>query len=180
MEIPFYRDICSPYRDRPAEYIKGYGWYQNGRRKRVKKPQYHFIWPKDGRNGSKWGRTKDILTGKGPDIHVTVSAKKMDYMANRQRRDTWGNHLDLDDRHHDYRGTLQAPWASHFRRDPYSKYDFLTRTYRRPDKNMMTDAIWKEGVPQKQCPFPRAFRDPGGQWYDDDPHGVDPFFAPFL
>lgn len=180
MEIPHFQPVIHPYRDRPAQYIPGYGWHKNGRRKRVKKPHYHFIWPKDGRNGTKWGRTKDILTGKGPDIHVTVSANKMDYMANRQRKDTWGNHLDLDDRHHDHLGTLQAPWARRLRRDPDFKYDFQTRTYRRPYHHMMTDAIWREGASQKGCPYPRAYRDVYGNWQTDRPRGWDPIFDPYF
>jgi hypothetical protein len=171
-----YREAFGASRDRPAEFFKGYGWLQDERRKRVRKPHYHFIWPKDGQNGSKWSRAKDILTGKGPDIHVTVSANKMDYMHHRHRKETWGNHLNIDDRRHEPLATLQAPWANRFRRDPNFRYDFLTRTYRRPDRHMMTDAIWKEGVSRKQCPFPRAFRDSNGDWWDHDPYALDPFW----
>jgi hypothetical protein len=146
----------------------------------VKKPYYHFIWPKDGQNGSKWGRAKDIFTGKGPDIHVTVSANKMDYMANRQRKCTWGNHLNLDDRLHDEEGLLQSPWPRLAGRGKRAgaglRYDFETRTYRRTYSRMKTDAFWNEGISRKEYPFPAAWRNIEGEWLHQNPDAMANFF----
>ncbi|KAF2280306.1 uncharacterized protein EI97DRAFT_118323 [Westerdykella ornata] len=171
-DFPNYTWTEFPNRERPAEYFRGNsqipsGWFQNGNRVRVKKKYYHFIWPRDGRNGSKWGRFKDIMTGQGPDIHVTVSAHPNDKMHNRQRREVWANHTNLDDRFQDYMGgTLKVPWA---KRDEDERYDFLTRKYRKADPWMMTDAIWKDDWPTKKAPFPFAFRTINGEWLEHRP-----------
>jgi hypothetical protein len=165
-----------PSMNRPAEFTREEGWFQHGQRTRVKKPYYHFIWPKDGRNGSKWGRAKDILTGKGPDIHVTVSKDRMDYMHNRQCKSTWARHLPLDDRRHDYKGTLKSPWGRLSGSRRGVAYDFLTRTYRRPDWKMMTDARWREGPEGRKDPMPVEFRDYVGNWWQHDPHGLQNFW----
>ncbi|KAF2747377.1 hypothetical protein M011DRAFT_384850, partial [Sporormia fimetaria CBS 119925] len=145
------------------------GWNKNGRRTRVKKPHYHWIWPKDGKNGSKWGRWKDLCNGSGPDIHITASKNKMDYMQNRQRKAIWANHIDLDDRHHDYFGILDSPWGKKGGRAAQGlKYDFYTRKYRTPDRHMWSDAIWRQG---KKAKLPeRARRDMAGTWWWNDSH----------
>ncbi|KAF2241600.1 hypothetical protein BU26DRAFT_174215 [Trematosphaeria pertusa] len=170
--LPIYLDTPHPWRQRPAEYVYGgafqhNGWFQNGLPRTVKKPKYHFIWPKDGRNGSKWGRMKDILRGTGPDIHVTISADKRDYMHNRQRRARWAKHTALDDRGPDGALKYRLPWVESGLlggRDSRKKYDHWTRQYRKPHWWMCTDAIYQgsnDGV------FPDAVRDMRGNWYQD-------------
>lgn len=157
---------------RPGEYREGVGWIQDAHKRRVKKPHYHFIWPKDGKNGSKMGRLRDIATGRGPDMHVTISADKMDYMANRQNRSRWARHTNLDDRGPDGILSYELPWVRpHRRHRPDLRYDFGTRTYRRADHSMMTDARWYD-VPRKQFPYPRAWRDIYGDWTKHDPWAV--------
>ncbi|KAF2733091.1 hypothetical protein EJ04DRAFT_295073 [Polyplosphaeria fusca] len=157
------------WRPRPAEFERGFGWYQDGYKRRVKKPYYHFIWPKDGRNGSKWGRLKDIMTGKGPDIHVTIGAGKNDHMFHRQRRDTWAGHMNLDDRGPDC-SLSAAPWTRKSRDyAANTAYDYKTRKYRRRYDGMWTDAYWPEGNAKLDgYKYPYGFRDVDGnrwQWY---------------
>lgn len=174
MRFPYFEELDTDFhpKSRTAEYVRGYGWIKDGDRTRVKKPHYHFIWPKDGKNESKWGRAKDILSGKGPDIHVTIGAEKMDYMKLRQRRSTWARHVNLDDRHHDHRKTLQIPWASTAARRAGLRYDFYERAYRKPDRYMMTDARWYTGDSSKGVPFPKSFRDVVGQWHHHNPNAL--------
>ncbi|KAF2115793.1 hypothetical protein BDV96DRAFT_56455 [Lophiotrema nucula] len=161
-----------PWRPRPAEYVKGHGWFQTGVKRRVKKPYHHWIWPKDGRRDGKWGRIKDILSNKGPDIHVSISADKMDYMHNRQRKSRWANHTNLDDRGPDgYLG--DAPWA---RRGMDEAYDFhpYERRYRRPHRDMWTDAMWgAPGVKLQGFDYPHAYRNIFGEWAFWDSHALD-------
>lgn len=183
---PLFFEKDFPWRSRPAEYYRGKGWEQDGfRRRGVKKPYYHFIWPKDGKNGSKWGRMKDILTGKGPDIHVTVSADKEDYMHHRQRRPRWARHADLEDRGPDCSLRYDLPWVRPFRRYAGKRYDFRTRQYRRPDTHMWSDAIWegRQGTRDHIYGLPHAIRDMNGEWWERGPHHAPMFFEdhpPFM
>jgi hypothetical protein len=57
--------------------------FQDGRELREVKASKAFIWPKDGRNNTSWGRFKDILHNKGPDIFLTINADERDAMRNR-------------------------------------------------------------------------------------------------
>jgi hypothetical protein len=163
---PQYIPTQHPWRRRPAEYAHRNGWYQGGERRRGVKPHYHFIWPKDGKNGSKWGRWKDVMTGKGPDIHLTISADKKDYMNNRQRRSRWSNHMNLDDRGPDGALKCQLPWARRNHLD--SAYDFHHRKYMRPHEHMWSDALWQD-EPNDDFQFPYAWRNIAGEWWQHEP-----------
>ncbi|KAF2645086.1 hypothetical protein P280DRAFT_514539 [Massarina eburnea CBS 473.64] len=166
--------IQMPWKVPPAQYIpsipgtlwKG-GWIQDGEVRRVKKPHYHWIWPKDGRQGSKLGRVKELLQGKGPDMHIAISADKMDYMHNRQRRAKWGNHLNIDGNQGPE--TLSAPWwvgsGIVGGRDNRLKYDYWTSKYVKPYEGMWTDAIWQG--PNRKTPWPEQYRDVYGYWWMD-------------
>lgn len=156
--------VCYPRLTKPREYVKGIGWVtQDGNRKRIRKPHYHYIWPKDGRNGSKLGRLKDILKGTGPDIHVSISAQKGDYMHNRSRKSIWSVHTNLDDRSPDV--SFRTVWLGTRRRN--EAYDFKTRKYRSRYGEMWTDATWDQNV---RHGYPSAFRDIYGHWYQQSPH----------
>jgi hypothetical protein len=164
---PFYVQTDLPRKKRPLEYCRYGLWHSDGRGKRVKKPHYHFIWPKDGKNGSKWGRTKDILTGKGPDIHVSISADKMDYMYNRPRKSTWAGWEDLDDRFYD--NSLDSlPWTRKNREYAGKSYDFYTRKYCRPTPFTWTDVQWKDKP--DRWGLPAAVRDVDGEWWRRGTH----------
>ncbi|KAF2660532.1 hypothetical protein K491DRAFT_568684, partial [Lophiostoma macrostomum CBS 122681] len=145
-------------------------WEQDGRRRRgVKKPYYHFVWPKDGRNGSTWGRTKDILQNKGPDIFVTISADKEDYMAHRPRKPEWSGHEHLDDRYHRLWPFHEAPWVKPFRRDSGKVYDFRRRNYGHYSRDpfLWTEALWYPGADKRKDLYPRAVKDSLGNWWED-------------
>ncbi|KAF1953638.1 hypothetical protein CC80DRAFT_419657 [Byssothecium circinans] len=172
---PFYNlnFAQNPWRERPAQYFPfdpaqnwPGGWKQNGHVRRVKKPHYHFVWPKDkAAHGSKWGRFKDIVQGKGPDIHVTVSADKTDYMHNRQRRNRWANHLNM--------GNLGATTLN-AKNDRNRKYDYYQRKYVKPYREMWTDAVWQG--PNKDTMHPDQFRTLNGDWFMDMRWNGDPHF----
>ncbi|KAF2262606.1 hypothetical protein CC78DRAFT_312588 [Lojkania enalia] len=155
--------VDHPWRHRPAEYGgPRVGWVHGGHHRRVKTKYKHFIWPKD-KPGGKRNRFMDILKGEGPDIHVTISADKNDYMFNRQRKARWSRHTNLDDRGPDAALKYQPPWIEG-RRGTDMRYDFKTRRYRRPYRTMWTDALWGD-EPTKDFQYPYAWRDIEGQWY---------------
>ena len=90
--LPMFHMAHVPHNSRIKEYSRDHlTWIQDGKKFRNVKSSKAFIWPKDGRNGSKWGRMKDILQDKGPDIHIAISADKMDYMKNRQQKSGWSD-----------------------------------------------------------------------------------------
>ncbi|KAF2473205.1 uncharacterized protein BDR25DRAFT_218203 [Lindgomyces ingoldianus] len=164
MDGPYYERTCHPWRRRPAEYLTGVGWIQGGHKRRKLKPYYHFVWPRDGKNGSTWGRWKDILKGQGPDIHVTISADKKDYMFNRQTKERWAGHTNLDDRGPDGALKYEPPWTRSARPGNNCRaYDFRTRKYCRPYDHMWTDALWQD-EPNGHFPYPHALRNVYGEW----------------
>lgn len=167
-----------PHRPRPAQFARGLGvspgWYQDGRKLRnVKKSAKAFIWPKDGRNGSTWGRVKDILTGNGPDVFVAFGANKSDCVGNRPSRAQWSGHVNLDDTGlaKGFNHEKFAPWTVKWpgARPPGMCYDFHTRKYGPERTRMWTDAIWQKEPHKnrKLNPYPEAFRDIDGLWHQD-------------
>ncbi|KAF2133274.1 hypothetical protein P153DRAFT_363488 [Dothidotthia symphoricarpi CBS 119687] len=158
------------HRHRPAEYSPDLrAWVQDGRRVANVKPAYAFIWPKDGKRGSTLGRMKDILSGTGPDIHLSISADKRDHMYNRQRRPRWSNWTNLDDSGPDHSiSSKRAPWTQMGilgGRTPGMSYDFRTRKYAMPDRYTWTDAVWQRDA--DKYTYPEAVRTLRGKWYQD-------------
>jgi len=170
--IPEFFPAIMPHRSNVKEYSQDHrAWIQDGKKFRGIKAQKAFVWPKDGRNGSKWGRMKDILTDIGPDIHITMSADKMDYMKNRQSRSRWAGWTCLDDRDRDVAmSSRYAPWihnAALGGRKPGLSYDFRTRKYGKHNKFTWTDVKWQP-EPNGKHVYPEAFRSVTGDWYQDD------------
>jgi len=188
---PRFRNFQDPWRhpwrhDGPAKYLRGYnsppnGWYQDGRKLRNVKSSKAFIWPKDGRNGSKLGRLKDILKGEGPDIFVTCAADARDFVAKRPTRSQWSKHVYLDDENSippelGFRASKFAPWTEGGMlsggRSRKEAYDFRTRKYMKRHPGMWTDAIWQP-EPYKDREyntFPEALRTMRGNWWQDKQH----------
>ena len=139
------------------------GWVQNRNIISVKKPHYHWIWPKDEKNGSIWGRVKDLLANKVPEIHISISADKMDYMHNRQRQGKWSKWSYLGN--NGPASSLPPPsWIENRilgGRDRKLKYDYRNREYQRPHWLSTTGATWK--YPHKK--FPDQVRDVEGYWW---------------
>lgn len=156
-----------PWQRRPAEHVPGHGWYQGGEHLRRVKPHYAFVWPKDGKRGSKMGRWKDIFANEGPDIHVAISADKRDALYNRQRRARCYRWTELDDREPDGALAYRPPWVRFFRGQE-KKYDFRTRKYGRLEWDTWTDARWQE-EPNEDFYYPYALRDLDGEWWEDHP-----------
>ncbi|KAG9191616.1 hypothetical protein G6011_10350 [Alternaria panax] len=182
---PLYRAALEPWRHHRAEYLRDHFnspsvWYQDGRRLRHVKTSKAFIWPKDGRNGSKLGRMRDILKGRGPDIFVAFGARSGDCVSNRPSRSQWSKHVDLDED----QGTLDRPFNS-AKLAPWTEggilsggrtrnmaYDFRTRKYMKRHPGMWTDAIWQPDPYEsgKWNAFPEALRTTNGQWWQDYQH----------
>lgn len=182
------------------------GWYQDGRKLDHKKTAKAFIWPKDGKNGSAWGRLKDVLRNDGPDIYVAFGANKNDCVSNRPTRAQWSRHSNLDDRGigFRFRAKKHSPWTRDRGlggRQPWKEYDFRTRKYITPHEGMWSDAVWQPEPyrNRRHNKFPEAVRDMYGQWWQDGQYlpqllggGIDnefgqgapgthlPYFVPWL
>lgn len=150
------------------------GWYQDGRKLRHVKTSKAFIWPKDGRNGSSWGRVKDIFQNKGPDMFVAFGARPTDCVSNRPPRSQWADHSHLDDRGMKYSFNSEkfAPWTKSNilgGREHGLSYNFRTRKHSRPNRWMWTDAIWQQEPykNKKANGYPEALRTMSGLWYQD-------------
>ncbi|KAF9740235.1 hypothetical protein PMIN06_007039 [Paraphaeosphaeria minitans] len=141
------------------------GWTQGGVFRTEVKPYYHLVWPKDKDRG-KLGRLKDILQGKGPDIHLSISAQKNDYMWNRPVKERWsGWRINRSGSLYGWPGQkrLQGPpWVG----KQTKLYDFCTRKYDDWHPDMWTDAIWQG--PRKNSEWPHQIRDVSGMWYQND------------
>lgn len=105
-----------------------------------------FIWPKDGKRTSTAGRWADILTGRGPDIHV---AKHRGYLDGHNlgwdapRRSQWSRWANLDPFLMRNATREPMPWA---RRGDTTKYDFRTRRWGRCHDGMWSDVVWPAGA----------------------------------
>jgi hypothetical protein len=169
--------------DGPAQYVRGHhflsnGWYQDGRKLRGVKSSKAFIWPKDGRHGSKLGRLRDIIKGEGPDIFVTCATDAKDFVDKRPSRSQWSKHVGLDGlpQEHGFRASKFAPWTEGGMlsggRSRKMAYDFRTRKYVKRYPGMWSDAVWQP-EPYKNREyngFPEAIRDAYGRWWQDAQH----------
>jgi hypothetical protein len=168
-------ETSHPFRHRPAEWCPWRRqWIQDGRVLRNVKASKAFVWPKDGRNGTPWGRLKDILQNKGPDIYLTMNATKRDYMHNRPTKARWSGHVHLDDNLHSsypFGGRKYASWTAKGvlgGRVPGQTYDFRTRKYGDANWWTWTDAVWQpKSRVNKRNPYPEAVRDMDGDWLQD-------------
>lgn len=152
------------------------GWYRDSRKHRKVKASKAFIWPKDGRNGTTWGRMKDVLTNKGPDIHVVFAARKGEWVANRPTRAQWSGHTDLVlNPPNQLSSRKYAPWTANGMlggRQPGMSYDFRTRTFGPKHQSMWTDALWESDQDRstKWNNFPQAIRNIDGFWWQKNPY----------
>ncbi|KAK3203277.1 hypothetical protein GRF29_112g746355 [Pseudopithomyces chartarum] len=150
-------------------------WFQDGVRKRPKdgKPFYHLVWPKD-KKMNMFGRLKDIIQGKGPDIHLAYSARKKDYATNRPLHGRWSGWEHLDRRmrpgpkmwagQYELEGPFWVNNTSLGGRHPAMFYNFATRKYEPYHHKMWTDAIW-QGPYEKI--MPDQYRTVRGTWRQD-------------
>ena len=183
MSFPAYAYVGRNNRGRlnPAEVLDSPGagkpaWWQFGARRTLTEPRpfYHLVWPKDKKRG-RMGRLKDIIQGKGPDIHLTMSANKHDYMTNRPLHGRWSGWETLDQRMRPgpsmWQGQYKLPapcWVkntSAFGRKPAMLYNFATRKFEKFHPSMWTDAIWQG--PHKHDGWPDQHRDVFGHWWED-------------
>jgi hypothetical protein len=167
------------WRHRTARYVRSdpeglpRGWYQDGRKLRTVKASKAFIWPKDGKRGSTWGRMKDVLQNKGPDIFVAFGARPTDCVSNRPPRAQWSGHTNLDDTGmtFSFNSRKFSPFARTGlgSRSHHVAYDFRTRKHTRLNQDMWTDAVWQQEPykNRKWNSYPEAVRRWDGQWLQD-------------
>lgn len=170
---PMFVPVDGPWRHKTAKYAQGpgieRGWYQDDRKLRHVKASKAFIWPKDGKNGTTWGRIKDVLQNKGPDIYVAFGARKGDCVSNRPTRAQWAQQtFELADRGETY-GFNSKKYSPFGGRTSGLSYDFRTRKYRPPYGAMWTDAVWQQESykNRKWNPYPEAVQFLDGQWWQD-------------
>jgi hypothetical protein len=170
-----FEHVYFPVRHRPAEWCPlQRKWFQDGRELRKVKASKAFVWPKDGRTNTSWGRFKDILHNKGPDMYLTINASEHDYMWNRPSKARWTELSSWRD--HVYGPTAlsskkHAPWTHKSGlggRISGLEYDFRTREYGVPNWASWTGAVWQP-YPRKNKhnPYPEAYRDVNGDWFQD-------------
>lgn len=166
------------WRHHVAEYAREpglpHGWYQDGRHLNRKKTEKAFIWPKDGKNGSTWGRLKDVLRNDGPDMYVAFGANKQDCVSNRPTRGQWSKqgHLENSSLGFGFNSRKYAPWTHDGGlggRAPWKRYDFRTRKYIYPHDFMWSDAIWQPEPYRNRAhnKYPEAVRGSTGLWWQD-------------
>ncbi|MCJ1486523.1 hypothetical protein MMC06_006700 [Schaereria dolodes] len=103
----------------------------------VHQPSYRsqWVWPRDKRQtGARtWGRFKDVLTGKGPNIWVSHRGTKD------PTRPLWSEWRDYDNLGYPNRLEKERPGRTDIKG---RSYDFKSRTYRRPQPGIWSDAKW--------------------------------------
>jgi hypothetical protein len=172
----YFQETGLEHRHNPAKWCHATRkWTQDGRVLRNVKASKAFVWPKDGRNDSTWGRLKDIFQNKGPDMYLTTNAEKHDVMHNRPSRAEWTGWHQRDDEVWDssspFNSKKHAPWTSKGvlgGRMQGLPYDFRTRQYGAPHRRTWTNAVWQpEPRLNKYNPNPEALRDITGRWFQD-------------
>jgi hypothetical protein len=150
---------------RRIHHIKGVGWVQGPHQLRRFKPHYAWVWPKDGKNGSRLGRLKDIITQRGPDMFVVASGRKGDALSDRPTRSRWSRWTNLSYEETRPDEALGEPfWVKSQRQNhPERLYDYRTRKYKLPKWNSWTDARYRRS-PNARDRLPYALRDVDGQW----------------
>jgi hypothetical protein len=147
--------------------------FQDGRELREVKASKAFIWPKDGRNNTSWGRFKDILHNKGPDIFLTINADERDAMRNRPSKARWTGYSNRFQGPAALNSKKHAPWIHSSGlggRIPGLEYDFRTRHYGVPNWASWRDAQWQPSpLKNKRNLYPEAYADVHGRWFQD-PH----------
>lgn len=122
-----------------------------------KKRRNAWVWPSDGKHKRSWGRWKDIIEGKGPDIFITKH-------GDRPSRNQWKNNFqDATPEDPGFNTHIDMPWATRTR-----PYDFRERRYRRPkgpNDIFWSDATWpsKAADHYKQ---PINYRCAHGDWFN--------------
>ncbi|KAE9969108.1 hypothetical protein EG328_007062 [Venturia inaequalis] len=142
---------------------------QNNPHLRGKRGGLAFVWPRDGKRNTTFGRLKDVLGDKGPDIFVTKNGA-------RPLKTSWTNRrfTTPDDPDAWLRDDTRKPmfWA---KRGADESYDFRTRKYGETDRFTWTDALWmqptgRKGEHQSKQNYPLAYKCSHGRWYQMYPN----------
>ena len=136
-----------------------------------------FVWPRDKPHNSIWGRWKDVLTFKGPDVWVTRRGSDGPHRPvwSGWRGPAWDN---LGYKYVDEPDGPDQPLA--FGRDPLKKFNFKTRRFERFHDGMWTDVKYCR---EHREPIYTRGVDPEDDWYNqhfEQIHGVNPFEYDFF
>ncbi|QDS75329.1 hypothetical protein FKW77_001899 [Venturia effusa] len=158
--FPFYQ---GRWRDRVRENT------QNNPHLRGQRGGLAFVWPRDGKRNTTFGRIKDVFGDKGPDIFVMKNGA-------RPLKTSWTNRrfTALDDPDAWLRDDTRRPmpWA---KRGADEAYDFRTRKYGDTNRYTWTDALWmqptgRKNEHQSKQNYPLAYKCSHGRWYQMYPN----------
>lgn len=162
------------------------GWWQGARKLRGFRPSLYWTRPSDGKRRGAAGRLKEVLTGEGPDVYITIGGDRRTLMRDRPRRDQWAGWgltaSELQDRRshdRDWRPQDEMPihgmsWTGH--RGTRGLYNYRTREfitpwrYLRRSGGVWTNVDWPQGAKDRSR-LPLSVRDVWGEWWSR----VDPY-----
>jgi hypothetical protein len=123
------------------------------------KKRYCWIWPNDGKRQGTLGCVKDVVTGKGPDMHIGLLDRTWHLSRSR-----WSRWPEYDSERFWTDDAL--PPASHADRKN-KRYDFRKRKYEDRPSAFFNDVRWSDvrWCADRKEPCPLEFRDAAGRWY---------------
>jgi len=155
-------------------------WHQGPKNLPHFKPHKYWIRPHDGKRPGAMGRLKDVLTGEGADVFITLSGDKRTLMRDRPQRWMWTGwglsptevedrrRFDMDFREQDLEGAFEGRKTAG-KRGMQPLYDFRSRKYwtlgrvMRDPSSIWQNAHWPEGA-SRQSQMPLSWRDGNGKW----------------
>lgn len=121
--------------------------------------RHGWIWPNDGQRQGTLGGIKDVLTGKGPDMHIGRLDKPWQLPRSR-----WSRWPDLDPER--FWTDYALPPARHADRKN-QRYNFRKRKYEDDPPKCFNDLRWSDVRWYGDCKeaIPLEFRDGAGRWH---------------
>ena len=118
-----------------------------------------WIWPNDGKRRGRLGCIRDVLTGKGPDMHIGLRDETWDLPRSRWSR--WPEH----DRERFFNDD-SLPAARHADRRN-QRYNFRKRRYEDNPPGFWNDTRWSDvrWDGDRKEPWVLEFRDAAGWWH---------------
>lgn len=121
--------------------------------KKMGKPRNGWIWPNDGKRRNTFDAFKDVITGKGPDIHIGRIDRG--WGPQRSRWSRWTEHDPYA-----FFTDHSMPPARHADRH-CKQYNFRTRKYEVWHPQMWSDVVRRR---DSKDSYPERIRDAYGRW----------------
>lgn len=117
-----------------------------------------WIWPNDGQRQGMFGGIKDVLTGKGPDMHLGLLDTRD------VARSRWSRWPEYDCER--FFNDSSLPPARHADRKN-QRYNFRKRRYEDKPSPFLNDTRWSDvrWCADREDLFPLEFRDTAGRWH---------------